>query len=157
MYNHFILSPVIGTVALVIILPILFMAIFNASENSTSRWLGEGMDSDIELMELINAGQFDQSNVGIYLDSLRSRFEGPVVADMLCYLRIFTELALRAKGILISKQFGLAVTPDPETKAKFEELKYLEKSIGKTGKLAIMPFLGTSTRNLWQIHMLKSQ
>lgn len=156
-YNQFIFSPILGTILIAVFLPLLFMAIFSISEKATTQWLGEGMDSDIDLIDLINAGEFDKSNIGIYLESLRARFDGPIVADMLCYLRIFTELALRAKGILMSRQYGLEITPEPEVKAKFDELKYLEKSIGKTGKLAITPFLGKSKQNLWQIHMLKEQ
>jgi hypothetical protein len=30
----------------------------------------------------------------------------------------------------------------------------LEKNIGKTGKLAIAPFLHTGSRDLWQLHLL---
>lgn len=44
---------------------------------------------------------------------------------------------------------------EPELAEKLEELKYLEKSIGPTGKLAISPIFHTSTRDLWQIFMLK--
>ena len=39
-------------------------------------------------------------------------------------------------------------------KGTFEELRYLKKSIGRTGLLAIDPFLHTSTRDLWQLNML---
>ena len=34
------------------------------------------------------------------LETLRQRFRGEVVADLLCYLRIVVELTLRAKGVL---------------------------------------------------------
>lgn len=37
-----------------------------------------------------------ESRVGLYLESLRKSFRGKVVPDMLCYLRIQVELALRA-------------------------------------------------------------
>jgi hypothetical protein len=40
------------------------------------------------------------------------------------------------------------------TRAKLEEMKYLEKSIGATGKLAIKPFLRMSQKDLWQFYML---
>jgi hypothetical protein len=41
-----------------------------------------------------------------------------------------------------------------ETRAKLEEMKYLEKSIGATGKLAIKPFLQMSRKDLWQFYVL---
>jgi hypothetical protein len=43
---------------------------------------------------------------------------------------------------------------DRETRAKLEEMKYLEKSIGPTGKLAIRPFLQMSRKDLWQFYVL---
>ena len=48
----------------------------------------------------------------------------------------------------IVREQGGSIAPDPEIKAKFEELRYLEKSIGTTGLLAIDPFLHTSSRDL---------
>jgi hypothetical protein len=36
-----------------------------------------------------------------------------------------------------------------------EELKYLEKSIGRTGQMAVKPFLRMSSRDLWQLYMLE--
>jgi hypothetical protein len=36
----------------------------------------------------------------------------------------------------------------------FVELRYLEKSIGRTGMLALQPFIHTSTRDLWQLNLL---
>ena len=40
-------------------------------------------------------------------------------------------------------------------KDKLEEVRYLEGSIGKTGLLALKPFLHTSTRDLWQMTVLE--
>ena len=53
------------------------------------------------------------------------------------------------------QEAGFQVTIDPETRAAFEELEYLEHSIGRTGKLAMMPFLQMSGKELWQRYMLK--
>jgi hypothetical protein len=73
---------------------------------------------------------------------------------MLCFLRIHLELSIRAKGLLIAREAGLRIVPDEATHANLRELKYLERSIGRTGLLALQPMLGTSSRDLWQIHML---
>ena len=85
---------------------------------------------------------------------MKDRFRGPVVADLLCYLRLYTELALRAKGILMMRENGFEVPVDEETRAKFTELRYLEASIGKTGLLAIHPLCHMSHKDLWQLYML---
>jgi hypothetical protein len=77
-----------------------------------------------------------------------------VVADLLCYLRLHTELALRAKGILIMREAGFESPVDDATREKFEEMRYLETSIGRTGLLAMAPMLHISHKDLWQLYML---
>jgi len=147
----------VSTIILLVGLPLLFMGVFKISEDATREWLGMGMDADMELLEIIESGRISDTRIGRYLHSLKAKFPGPVVADMLCFLRLHLELSLRAKGILLSRQFGYSVTSDPEVRTKFEELRYLEKSIGKTGKLAVLPFLRIGSRELWQIYMLREE
>jgi hypothetical protein len=147
-------TPIINTVLVFGILPLLFAAIFDRSDRSVSEWLGAGFDTDTELLALINSGELSASKVGIYLQSLREKFEGPIVADLLCYLRLHTELAIRAKGLLMMRESGFISKAGEETRAKLEEMKYLEKSIGATGKLAIKPFLRVSRKDLWQFYRL---
>jgi hypothetical protein len=43
---------------------------------------------------------------------------------------------------------------DDATKAKFEELRYLEGSIGKTGLLVLQPMRHISDKERWQLNML---
>ncbi|MFQ5798246.1 MAG: PrsW family glutamic-type intramembrane protease [Bacteroidota bacterium] len=153
-FNHFFFSPQVTTVIQLVVLPLIVLIVFDQSEKSLRDWLEMGLDTDAHVLEMIITGNISESRIGIYLKSLQGRFPGEVVADMLCLLRIHLELAIRAKGILLMREAGFRTTPDPEIKAKFDELKYLEKSIGKTGKLAILPFLHTSSRDLWQLHFL---
>jgi len=153
-YNHLFLSPKMSTLAILVVLPPLFYAIFQRSEQAVGDWLGKGFDADTEMLELISSGHFSDSPVGRYLHALKAKFAGPVVADVLCYLRLYTELALRAKGILMMRENGFDVPIDEETKAKFTEMRYLEGSIGKTGLLAIQPMLHMSQKDLWQLYML---
>ena len=153
-YNHFFFAPLINTAIILVALPLLLSAVFERSERSVSDWLGMGFDADTELLELINSGEFSTSKVGMYLQSLREKFEGLVVADLLAYLRLHTELSIRAKGLLMMREQGFMDKAGDETKAKLEEIKYLEKSIGTTGKLAIKPFMQMSQKDLWQFYML---
>lgn len=155
-YNHFFLMPIVNTLIVFASLPILFAMIFQHSEKSVRSWLGIGFDADAEIIELINSGDFSSSKVGTYLHSLTEKFEGPVVVDMLCYLRLHKELAMRAKGLVMMREQGFMDKPGEETRAKLEELKFLESSIGPTGMLAMNPFLRLSQKDLWQIYMLSS-
>jgi hypothetical protein len=154
-FNHFFLSPRLSTFGVAIVVPALLFVVFERSEKAVGRWLGTGFDADSEMLELINSGKLSDSPVGRYLHSLKDRFQGPVVADILCYVRLYTELALRAKGLLMMRENGFDPPVDEATGEKFVELRYLEASIGKTGLLAIQPMLHMTHKDLWQLNMLR--
>jgi RsiW-degrading membrane proteinase PrsW (M82 family) len=153
-FNHFFGSPVVSTVGILLVLPPLIAFVFRRSERAVEAWLGPGFDADTELLELINSGAFSGSPVGNYLQALRQTFRGEVVADLLCYLRLHVELGLRAKGVLMLHEEGLEVSIDEATRAKFDELRYLERSIGPTALLAIKPFRHLRRKELWQLFLL---
>jgi len=153
-YNHLSHAPTMATLAVLVVLPPLFIAVFDRSEKAVGGWLGQGFDADTEMLELINSGRLSDSPVGQYLHTMKDKFHGPVVADLLCYLRLYTELALRAKGILMMRESGFHAPVDEATKAKFAEMRYLESSIGKTGLLAIQPMCHMTHKDLWQLYML---
>ncbi len=153
-FNHFFLSPRLSTLGVAIVVPGLLYVVFVRSEKALGQWLGTGFDADTEMLHLINSGSLSDSPVGRYLHELKDRFEGPVVADVICYLRLYTELALRAKGVLLMRENGFDTPIDEATRAKFVEMRYLEGSIGKTALLAIQPMLHMSHKDLWQLYML---
>jgi protease PrsW len=156
-FNHLLLDPLLSTALLLAVMPLLLFVVFGLSEKSTRDWLGTGLDSDAELLELILSGEVVHSRVGEYLDSLRHRFPGRVVADMLCLLQIHLELSMRAKGMLIARAAGMQMEIDEDIRANFAEMKFLERSIGETGQIAILPLRRTSSRDLWQLYMLQGK
>jgi RsiW-degrading membrane proteinase PrsW (M82 family) len=153
-YNHFFVSPFFSMIGIIIAFPLLLNAVFSKSEAAVGDWLGQGFDADTEMLKLINSGQLSDSPVGQYLAELKDKFQGPIVADLLCYLRLYTELALRAKGILMMRESGFEVPVDDATREKFTEMSYLEGSIGRTGLLALKPMLHMSHKDLWQLYMI---
>jgi RsiW-degrading membrane proteinase PrsW (M82 family) len=153
-YNHLAGAPLVATLAVLVVLPLTMYLVFERSERSVGDWLGRGFDADTAMLESINSGRFADSPAGRYIDTLKHRFHGPVVADLLCYLRLHTELALRAKGVLMMRENGFDVPVDEATRDKFTEMAYLEKSIGRTGVLALKPMLHMSHKDLWQLYML---
>ena len=154
LYNHFLLQPLLATALIVLAVPLLSVVVFQSSERETRAWLGTGFDTDQELLRVMRSGEMSTTPAGRYLTTLRSRFAPEVIVDMLCLLRLQAELAIRAKGILMMREAGLEAPPDPLLKDKFAELRYLEKSIGRTGRLAIDPFRHTSARDLWQMTVI---
>ncbi len=155
LFNHFFLDPRLTTVLILLFFPLLIVLVFRESERRTRQWLGIGFDSDQALLEMVTTGVLAENRIGAYLHSLQDRFSGEVVADMLCYLRLHLELSVQAKGMLLMREAGFKVPSDPGTQSQFDELRYLERSIGTTGKLALHPFLHTRARDLWQIAMLR--
>jgi len=154
-FNQFLLPPMVNTALQLAGLPLLMALTFARSEQALRDWLEVGLDTDVTLLDSITSGTVSETRAGRYLLSLRDRFPGRVVGDMLCMLRIHLELAVRAKGILMMREAGFSPASDPEIAERFRELRFLGESIGKTGRLAIGPILHNNSRDLWQIHMLK--
>lgn len=153
-FNHVPLNPLAMAAILIVVMPMLVILVFAKSEAATRRWLGVGFDTDLELLELIMSGEIRESGIGRYLNSLKTRFPGTVLADMLCLLQIHAELSIRAKTQLIAREAGVKLQVDEADRANLKELKFLERSVGKTGWLAISPILHRSRRDLWQLYML---
>lgn len=156
LFNQFYLSPLVSAVVVILVLPPLMVLLFAVSERHLQAWIGTGFDRDAALLEAIRSDDFASSRHGRYLQSLREHFDGPVVADMLCYLRLYSELSIRAKGVLMLRENGLPVLPDAATGAKLAELRYLRAAIGRTGQLAISPLLHRRDEDLWQLELLDS-
>lgn len=154
-FNHFPGTPILTTLGTLLVLPSIFLVVFQKSARAMHEWLEVDFDEDALLLEQINSGEFTETRIGRFLQDLKQKFPGTVVVDMLCYLRLYTELALRAKGVLMMRENGMDTPVGERTRAKFEEMHYLEKSIGKTGLLAMSPFLQMTRKDLWQLYVLE--
>ena len=156
-FNHLSASPRLATLAMLLALPPLFHVVFQRSERAVANWLGQGFDADADMLQSITSGGFPDSQAGRYLTTLKHRFKGPIVADLLCYLRLHAELALRAKGILMMRENGFEAAIDDSVRAGLDEMRYLERSIGRTGRLALDPLLRGGNKDVWQLRMLESE
>jgi len=156
-FNQFYFSPLLHTVLVLTLLPLVLVMVFRKSADDLYRWMHMDFDADAALIRDISTGQMSNNRAGRFLADIRDRFPGPVVGDMLCYLRIYTELALRAKGVLMMREHGIEPDHDPEVNALFEELRFLRKSIGRVGILALQPFLHYDRKDLWQLTVLQGR
>jgi protease PrsW len=156
-FNHLIIPAIFTTILQLIILPLLIMVIFRRNEKSLRDWMEKGLENEVVLLDQIDNGSFSETHAGKYILSLENNFSGPVLADMICLIKLHIELSIKAKGVILLRKGGLNVKIDDEVKDKLEELKYLEKSIGPTGKLAVAPIFSQSTKDLWQLYMLGSE
>lgn len=155
-FNQLLVRPAVATLATVLVLPFVIYLVFQHSERVLRDWLDTDLDSNVQLLELINSGTFLDSPLGRVFKSLRDRFRGEDLADMLCLLRLHGELALRAKGVLLLRESGMEeLALDDETRDKLAELAQLERAIGRTGMLALRPLMMATGKDIWQLKLLE--
>ena len=154
LYNHALVAPLLAAALLMVVLPAIVFMVFAQSERKTRDWIGAGLDLDVELLQLVKSSAFGGTRLGRYLGELRSRFPGPIVADMFCLLQLDLELSIRAKGMLMAREAGLDLPIDDALRARLKERAYLEKQIGATGLLALRPLQVTGDRDRWHRYLL---
>ena len=155
-YNYLLVRPALATLATLLVLPFVIYLVFDHSERILRTWIEVDLDSDVKRLEAISTGTFLDSPSGRYLQALRDRFKGEQLVDMLCYLRVHGELAVRAKGILLLRESGLPDPPiDAETRGRLGELAQLERAIGKGGLLALRPLMMATGKEIWQLTLLR--
>jgi hypothetical protein len=130
------------------------LLVFDRSERATREWIGAGLDLDVELLALVSSEAFAVTRMGQYLQELRARLPGTMVADMFCLLRLELELAVEAKAVLLAREAGLELPVDADLEASLAERRYLQESIGRAGLLALKPLRVTGDRDRWHRHLL---
>jgi RsiW-degrading membrane proteinase PrsW (M82 family) len=156
-FNFLLVRPALATLATVVAFPLVVYVVFRASERELRGWLDEDFDSTVQFLELLRSDAVLDGHKGRYLASLRDRFGGEDLADMLCLLQLHGELALRAKGILLMRECGFEEPPlDQATRAKLAEVAALKHSIGRTGWLAVRPLLESTGKDVWQLNLVRS-
>ena len=153
-FNHVPLPPVAMTALLLVALPAIVLFVFQRSEAVTRDWVSAGLDLDLMMLDVFSSETFSYTKFGRYLQELRDRFPGPVVADMLCLLRIELELSVQAKAAVMVREAGVILPVHDDARHALAEVQYLRSSIGATGVLALQPFGVTSHRDDWHRNLL---
>ncbi len=158
LYNHFPLrGQMLASILFLVALPLTVLLVYRRSERSLRRWLEAGFGGDLELLQMLREGKFLSSNIGRYLQSLRDRLPGYVLADMLCALQLHVELSIKAKAVLLLQEQEIPLPDDPGVGEKFRELAALRRSIGPLGWRLLAPLLHATPRELWQLRMLRAR
>jgi hypothetical protein len=79
------------------------------------------------------------------------------VADIFTYIKLHTELVLRAEKLLLAKEEGKPAEPAKPAHEAFRQLHALEKRIGRAAMLLVWPHLKFSRQELWELHQLESE
>lgn len=153
-FNHVPLPPAAMAGLLMVALPALVLFVFQRSEAVTRDWVSAGLDLDLVMLDVFSSQTFSLTRFGRYLEELRGRFPGPVVADMLCLLRVELELSVQAKAAVMVREAGVILPVHDDARHALAEVQYLRASIGRTGLLALQPFGVTSHRDEWHRYLL---
>jgi protease PrsW len=154
-FNQFTAFPLISTAATIIVLPLSLLLIFDKSEHYVHDWLIHDYESHEHLLEDIRSGKFSHTEAGRLITSLAARFGTTVVADIFAYIRLHTELVLRAEQVLLAREGGNVAPLTKVDGESFKRLHALERKIGRTAMLATWPHLKFSRQELWELHQLE--
>ena len=154
LFNHFFLAPVLSALLMVVVLPVAMHLVMRRGERALRSWLGIGFDTDQELLQSLDDGVFLETAAGAYVHTLIDRYPPDVVFDMICMLRLHLELSMQAKGMLLAREAGIELDPDPDLAWKLRELAQLEHNIGPAGMRAIHPCFSSSLSDLSRLAIL---
>jgi len=154
LFNHFSVDPVIQTIGITIILPVILVFIFRYNENQLQNWLEIEFNSEIKLLSMINKGELLSTRSGEYLASLKDRFSGETILDMYCFLSLYLELSIIAKRNVMLRENDFPIIIERGTADKLKELELLRKQIGKVGELTLSPLIRLKYRDLWKLNTL---
>lgn len=109
------------------------------------------------MLSSIRKGAFSDTPPGQYLLSIKEQFQPDTVLDMYCYISLFLELSLTAKGRLMMNEAGIPPKPLTEEqkqdiRSKVQELKQLKRNIGPTGVIALKPIIGQTNVDEWLVN-----
>ncbi len=151
LYNLLLLPPEIMLAIILLGVIGLLIALFIWNERSIVQWMDIEMDTEVKLLSAMRKGSFSESKAGQYMLSLKEQFKPECFLDMYCYVQIYLELSIQAKGNMLLREAGLPVTTTPDTAAKIKEFYWLRRNIGKTAQMALAPIVNRSAVNEWKI------
>lgn len=153
-FNHFYINPLLQTIGIILLLPLIFILIFRHNKNQLQSWLEIEFSSEVELLQMIRKGKFSDTRAGEYLASLKTRFAAETIFDMYCYIQLYLELSIKAKRNLMLKESGFPPITETDIQEKLLELAALRKAIGKTGEMTLLPLISMNYRDLWKFSLL---
>lgn len=156
-FNHFPNQPVLAAALTLFLTPAALFLTLARSERATHEWLKEDLAFHKKALEDIRAGRFEESEAGRAIHRLTDRFKGAAARDAFEFVETTTELVLRAEELILARQHDDAADADERDRAKFERLDALKKKLGAPAIAAIIPYLGFSRNDLWELARLRER
>jgi RsiW-degrading membrane proteinase PrsW (M82 family) len=156
-YNTFQDQPSLAAASMVLVVPVALLLVFSKSEHKIHTWLLTDYESHEHILQEIQSGEFEHSEAGHFISSLANRFDPDSAADLFAYMRLHTELVMRAEKISLGREKGEKITGGHEIHESFKKLHALEKKIGRVAMMAVWPHLHFSRRELWELNELEGE
>jgi protease PrsW len=156
LFNHMLATPLIATGAMMLLVPFGLFAVFAKSEHRVHNWLLSDFESHEHLLATMDI-EFAHSEAGRFVAEIANKFQGTDAADLFAYMRLHTELVLRAEKVLLDREAGAKIPVTDEDRQGFERLHTLERKIGKTALMALWPHLHYSRQELAELYELESR
>ncbi len=146
---------VLSTAVSFVVLPMILLLIFAKSEEQIHTWLLTDYETHQHLLNEIESGEFVNDEAGRFITKLANLFSGTAAQDMFDYVKLHTELVLRAESIDLTEERGGHVVLTRADDSKFRQLHALEQKIGPTVLAALRPHLKFSRKELFELHELE--
>lgn len=157
-FNQFQAWPVAAAAGTMVVLPLGLFLAFDKSEHEVQNWLIHDYETHEHLLADINDGTFAHSQAGRMIKTLAARFSAEMAASLFAYIKLHTQLVLRAEELLLALANN---TPAPSVGRadadSFKRLHALEKEIGRTALLTVWPYLKFSHQELFELHQLEAR
>lgn len=156
-YNFFQGSALIAAVVMLVTVPMILFFVFAKSEHGIHTWLLHDYESHEQLLEDIKSGEFEHSEAGRFILDVANKFSPQMVADIFAYIRLHTELAIRADKVSLAREQGGKIADGHGLHESFKKLHALERKIGRAAMLALWPHLHFTRRELWELNELEAE
>jgi RsiW-degrading membrane proteinase PrsW (M82 family) len=156
LFNHLLGVPMVATGVMMLLVPATLFAVFAKSEHRIHDWLIKDHADHEKLLASMSI-EFAHSEAGQFISELADKFEGTHAADIYAYMRLHTELVLRAEEFSLAREAGTKPDVTGQDRQRFRELHELEHKIGKTALLALWPHLHYSRQEMAELYELESR
>lgn len=157
LYNFFQETPAIAAAAMIVTLPMVLLLVFGKSEHKIHTWLLSDYETHEHLLADIRSGEFTHSEAGRFILDVSMKFDSGTAAALFEYIRLHTELVIRAEEISLAREEGRKPEKSAAIHQDFARLHALEKKIGQASMLAVWPHLHFSRRELWELSELEQE
>ncbi len=150
-FNFFLLTPILQTIIVFTLLPCFFYITFKHSQKNIKDWINAGINSNIQMLDMLSQISTEHNNLSTFFSNISHSFSKEIELAIHSYMRIFLELSIRTKSILMMREYGFDAPLDDKFHEKISELKLLEGAIGKAGLLLITPILDIKRADVWKL------